>query len=765
MGLFKVKGSNRNDTRAVFQPFSMSRRLSKIAEEDDSSDHSVDKHKKNYPKGTPNKNKTTPTRSRHRFQKLVEWDYGTDDKEPYEPPQDFLSIQKTREDLFYERGPKKSKVVKVNSNSLDGLLRSSNQQKGENSSLKLFQFAADTASLSRSCSSDSASVTSANRSLKRPSREDDSSNNSGSNKIQKTQNPSKVSKLSNTRANGRSVFQNREGATPPVNNKTRFEEKDESDFGSFPLMIDKDNSNDFAESGWNLTINDDEETQTSELTGSTAHDAFGSFNPFQGFQGGSHNRELSRFQVQKQREPNKHLSNRAKALVEKSQAVINENKALFGSPENFKSSSPFEEGESPFKENENAIVFQSSIFRSKNNTQGNSNDRKHASPMIKSPPKPESQVRSKTSLTPGRVLAVRDNKVDTHVQPTKEQHLAPRHQKDFRPSVSFRFDFDDDKAQGQNNKVHRMKPPRTHNHNVVTAKGHTRRNPQRNPFADNSRNLGALPQLSPNSMHLFMDKASSFDSVSKKESFASTIDSCESNSTATSVSTFGDASPRGIRGSFPNHMVPATSSLSTSTASTNLLNDADYYKPSQTNPPPTGVPPSTIIGSMLFQAGDQDTQSRRSRGASINTLSPKRDNVPHNIHATGEAAVSDVTGTSTASDWMIQGNKLLSRYYYNDVGSSSSSSNSRKHKLSRQLRTREANNSAEYQKMMVGIQKGRKHAPTKNRLNSFMSEFNDRNDPLDKMRRHQHQFQYPNRQVRSGFDNQDDDDANSLFEA
>ena len=48
-----------------------------------------------------------------------------------------------------------------------------------------------------------------------------------------------------------------------------------------------------------------------------------------------------------------------------------------------------------------------------------------------------------------------------------------------------------------------------------------------------------------------------------------------------------------------------------------------------------------------------------------------------------------------------------------------------------------------------------------------MSEFNERNDPLDKMRRHQHKFQYTNdnRQVRSGFDNRDDDDSNSLFEA
>ena len=724
MGLFKTRGS-RSDTKGVLIPFSMSRRLSNIAEEDGGSDvksfDGGDKHKKTNPKGTPNRSKTTPTRRKQRFQKLEEWDYGTDDVEPYEPPQDFLSIQKTRQDLFYERGPEKSKVVKVSKSTLNRVLRSNGKNQGENSSLKLFQFASDTASLSKSCSTDSSS---AGASLKRSIREDDSVNKSAPNKIQRIQNAPKAPKLSKTRSNGRSLFHNR--AAAPDNRKPKLaqhpQEKPETEFEAFAPAADEETSSAFGGSDWpkNVTFHDDNATQTSELTGSTVHDVFraphgnAGFKPFPALGGSNGNRELPPFQVQSQDDTNKVLSSRAKALVEKSKAILKDNRAFFqrtgtGSPivdfnlgngncsSKWPEASPFELTESPFKENEN-VLFNASIFRSKNTSLSKS-DRQHASPMVKTPPKPESRAQSKKTLTPGRVLTVRDNRVDTHVQSTKDHHIVPQPQNASRPHVSFRFD--NENLQGH------VKPAKAEKKDDFPAERHTRRNPQRNVFADRVGNIGALPQLSPNSMHLFMDKASSFDSLSKKESFASTIDSSESNSTATSVSTFADASPRGIRGSFPNHLA-TTSSLSTSTASTNLLNEANVYKPSRMqggSRPPTGVPPTTILGSMLFQAGDQDvnSSSRRSGSASTKTFSPKR--VPHSINAKDEAAISDVTG-STASDWMIQGNKLLSRYYHNDGGSSSG--HSKKDRLSRRLRVRESQNSEDYEKMMAGIQKERR---------------------------------------------------------
>lgn len=789
MGLFKAKSSSRSETKAIFQPFSMSRRLTKISEEDGDSDLSFqvdgekrENKKKNYPKGTPNKNKATPTRTKHRFQKLVEWDYGPAEvQEPYQPPQDFLSIQKTREDLFYENGPEKNKVVKVSSSSLDKALKSSQKNGG---GINLFQFAADTASLSKSCSSDS-SVTSASVSLKRPSRDTESICRDVPTKFQRSQNSTKIPKLDNTRGNGRSVFQNRHGATPPVKNTdrpsvqplTREQDTFATQPGSFAPAGEMDSQNGFEGSSWPIvtTFHDDEATQTSDLTGSTAQfgsttqDVFRpqsktvSFNPFPVAEEVTHEAEQLHFQVQSQRADEKSLSEkslstRAKALVQKTQTLLDENKALFETSNLVEVSElpiPFTKAESPFKENENAGVFHdsSSIFRSKN-VQVDKDGFQQPRPVTRTPPRVDSRSQTTKTSTPGRVLAARDNVLEQHMQRPSEHPKT----KDTRPNVSFRFEFDNDTTRAR-----QAEAPRASHRDVPAI----RRNPQRNPVANVDDNLGALPKLSPNSMHLFVDKASSYDeSVNKIESFASTIESCESNSTATSVSTFVDASPRGIRGGFPNHMALSSSTLSTSTASTSFMNEINNYKSKSSQGstgrrPPPASNSNIILGSALFQAVNEDFQSN----ASTKTLSPKRRGVPFNIHATDDAAVSDVTGTTSASDWMIQGNKLLSRYYYNNDGQSNS--HTRKPKISRQLRSREAQNTEEYQRMMETIQKERRMNSSKNKVNSFMSDFNERNDPVDKMRRHQHKFQYPSpsRQVRSGFDNRNDDDASSLFEA
>jgi hypothetical protein len=166
---------------------------------------------------------------------------------------------------------------------------------------------------------------------------------------------------------------------------------------------------------------------------------------------------------------------------------------------------------------------------------------------------------------------------------------------------------------------------------------------------------------------------------------------------------------------------------------------------------------------MLFQAGEQEGPAVTSASRSI---SPKLEtvcDVPNNIHADGDASISDVTGSTAASEWMIQGNKLLNRYYYN--GAPRNGLSREKQRLTRQSRQREEQNLEKCQNKMVGILREQRSEAQKRPINAFVSEFDTRNDPLDKMRRHQHKFQYPNRNLRSGFDNQHDDDNDSLFEA
>lgn len=839
MGLFKKSGnSSRSDTRSVFQPFTLTRRLARINEEESDSEqlslgaghHSDGKQRKTYPKGTPSKEKATPTKTKHRFHKLVEWDYGTEEEEPYEPPQDFLTIQKNQTNLFYENGPRQRKVVNVKSSSLDDVIRrTSNEENsgGDNSSLNsftLFQFAADTASLSKSCSSDSSAVSSSVVSLKRQSTEEDvaipyKALSSGSEK------PKKIPKLSSSRADGPSVFHNTRDAEHSMSRaKTNFTQdiNEKANFFSEPETVDShssrfeafgsiDNPNDDQNSskrGQERVEADNLDTFAPEMHAGSQNDFISAWPSESVFSNNDGQETFKPFPVVEERlqEPlkskvrhrssrsNSALSARAKTLVEESQALINKNEALFqanGSPVASKRAdersatiaSPFEEATSPLKENEHSgpsFHNRNSVFRRKNT---HFEKGKHTNPVIRvPPPQAEPQERHDKAPPQVKILGERDyqNRSAPPSQMAKEQ-MVPQRQPQAHSQVSFRFEFDNTREHVNTDHVKKG--------HGIPAEGHIRRNPQKMPHTKTAGSLGAIPQLtSPDSLHLFVDRVNSYDgSVNKKESFASTLESCDSNSTTTSASTFEDSSPRGIRGGFPNHLAPSSSTLSTT--STNILNEVDQLKPShmqtKSHRPPRGVPPSSIVGSMLFQSADQDGPSSSSLSSgnrsssrlgnrsslrtgdrsapSIRTFSPKRDKVPQNIHASDDAAISDISGNTSASDWMIQGNKLLSRYYYNDA---SSGQDNKKDKIVRQLRSRE-NQRLDYQKMVVGNQRGilRQQAQNRNKVNEFVANFNERHDPVDKMRRHQHQFQYPSRQVRSGFDNQEDADADSLFEA
>ena len=866
MGIFKAKGASRVERRAVFSsPFTMNRRLSKITEEEDGTSNISDHHHHQRPgsaarrlsiggnsrnntpntKGTPNRNrnsnsKLTPTKlSWNRFQKLEHQEsyeppssYGpAGSQEEYEPPQDFMQVQKNREDLFFQNGPEPNRHVqqqirKTNSNKLSMRVVEVSKQQPEGPShsntKNLFQLAAATASLSRSCSSESASVDgnsssshagSSKRSF-RASFDSLSHDDNESEEVEQPQgnkhhhhqrsvrtNASKGSVSSAPQAASSNLSQEdvAKSTTFPVSksnnkraktanqendskldetlfmadfSKNQFATDNNSDFAAFPVSFPTTTTaKDFDNVEW--PTDNAFGTQAFEIKKSTSVESnveedndngLGQWPTRTVSEDASIQDELS---LQKTEESRNAAYNKAKSLFETSESLFKQNKVLFGDENMGQSystktkktthkSSTSRPGDmaSPLKENE--TVRNRSIYNKNNKAvqfkgqektvKFKEQEKTLSSPLMELGSKGGRTELSSRIQTPGRKQEPRATVVsflfdsDTREVPSRDYAGKPS----LKPIETGTRNTKD---------MHQVSQSRFHSRPSVTS------------------NLGAIPRASsPKSLHLFYDKTNSYDDSLNR---ISTFDSCDTSSTATSASTFVDASPKGIRGGFPTHLAPTFSSMTSSTASssTGILNKFDYYKPSNHHAqsstanmprPPTAVPPTSIMGSMLFQAGEQESASAERISKSF---SPKREQVrgvPKSIKAHDDAAISDVTGCTEASDWHAQGTKLLNRYYYNSHDGVSQ----KKHNLSRQLRKREESNLEEFGGMVAGIQQKREAKANKNRIGGFVSEFNNRNDPTDKMRRHHHQvhFSAP-RSVRSGFDNMEDDDANSLFEA
>lgn len=864
MGIFKAKGASRVERRAVFSsPFTVNRRLSKITEEGEDVTSGISdirpgsarrlsignkSRNNNTPNRSSNKTKAsklTPTKlSWNRFQKLEQQESyeppsygpnGSSQEEEYEPPQDFMQVQKNREDLFYQNGPEPDRHVqqhirKTSSNKLSlrvvehqGHPVSSKQHQPShitnNNAKNLFQLAAATASLSRSCSSESASVddgtTQTSKRSFRASFDSHDDNESEMEQQQQqqqqrpvTKNASKGSVSSAPQAASRKLSQEdvAQSTTFPVSKSSskrakttakqeksnhleeasfavdfsthQFPTDNSSDFAAFPVSFPSTTTttteNAFENVEWPTDNDNAFNPQAFEVKKSLSVESEVDENNDNGLgqwptttesEDASIQEELS---LQKTEESRNAAYNKAQSLFETSETLFQQNKILFGDENSHKGPSTYSTKEtkhtsksstsrpgdmaSPLKENEtvrnrsiynkNNKVFQ--LKQREKTVKFKEQDKTLSSPLMELGSKGRRTEVSSRIQTPGRKQEPRATVVsflfdtDTREIPTRDYTGKPslkpietgtRNTKDMHPVPQSRF--------------------------------HSR--------SLGASNLGAIPRASsPKSLHLFYDKTNSYDDSLNR---TSTMDSCDSNSTATSVSTFVDASPKGIRGGFPTQLAPTFSSMTSSTASssTGILNHNDYYKPSNHRVvqssianmprPPTAVPPTSIMGSMLFQAGKQETASADRISKSFSLKREQVRGVPKSIKAHDDAAISDVTGSTEASDWHVQGTKLLNRYYYNSHDGVSQ----KKHNLSRQLRKREQSNLEEFGGMVAGIQQKRQAKANKNKIGGFVSEFNNRNDPADRMRRHLH-FPAP-RSVRSGFDNMEDDDANSLFEA
>jgi hypothetical protein len=805
MGIFNLKGAS---SRAAL--FNMNRRLSGIAEEEGSdvsledSGRKQEGRRKSIVRNTPNKNKNTPNRPKHRFHKLVELDYGDggDEKEEgYSPPQDFLQTQRKHEQDFYRNGPKNSEIVEVsNSTNLEGAINANTKRNDTSSdscsmpsqpepgTVKIFQFAADTASLSASFSSDS-SVHSSNASFRQiyhpgnkgveakdkpavvPLFKDSPKQSADVALFQNnfvnvaksitfpptknTQRNNRESKLHPKlnavfKAQDRSVFSNKSSSpassrdmtktlTIPAPTKVNQEEFFATDFNPFsPNEATRDANNDNMFKAEALAENSSDSQWESQFA-KPKQMTLPSYSKTMNSNQGSNSRPDTQFaKAESLFQETENLFKRNQSLFKEGRSPFKENDRK---PKRFRSS-PYE-AESPLKENENNVAqtFDKAGFGGKKFEV----ERNTLSPMDK----PE-RTRGFASNRP---LSNRENVSVTAPNIEAASSFTTEKLVEICTNVNLKYNNTPDTFRGCDQGPTFTRADSRH-------KPSSRLPQKRRTQAPSKAYLGAAPMTSPNSMHLFLDKSSSYDDTVTKESFVSTIDSYDSNSTTSSheSSTVADPSPRGIRGGFPSDLV--VSSTSTSTASTNLLNDIDYGPADKGfRRPPTGVPPTSILGSMLFQAGGEQDAPAPGR-----PVSPKRQKVrgvPQAIHANESASsVSDVTG-STASDWMIQSNKLLNRYYYN----SRDGVNQKKHNISRQLRRREEKNLEEFQSMMVGIQKERRKQEHQRQHQSVTSGFSD--DPVvAKMRRHQHKFQYlDSRPVRSGFDNENDDDTVSLFEA
>jgi hypothetical protein len=872
MGLFKIKGNNRADARTVFQQFSTRRRLSNIAEEDAEADldndaaesggtsvKSMSNKRKNTPNkiritGTPNKNKNTPDRIKHPFHRLVEWDYsdnatgtGKNQNEPYEPPQDFMHVQRERGNEFFQNGPERSQMVKVRKSTtmedatkVHAKWKAQKEHPSDSGTLKIFQFAADTASLSKSCSSDSSSVCSASVASKNSFRtsfnerlpalpldaaptitsnvntppETRSQRRVGEKKtcraktanVQNDAKTSKIPKLSAPRVTTTRVasphlkraVQTSASALVQVYDARKapelvtFSGTHYQEFVDFSTEMEQGKQEAFGDIDWPskptkgiLQRADKKEWPSENLDLDDTVTAFTQITekPDTKFvlKTGDNYKESS-------------TSTEARGLVERSKALFNDTQSLTrdekpretssrklgnnGDSKNHWSSvgEHVDEAERSYKENERSgpSFSNNSIFRNKKVQF----EKKGTSPLMKIPSNDaDAQDQARSAVVQRKVLPEHNN---CSIKPVPQSHrtgdyMTPQQHKEGHPNLSLRFEHGNPGSRGYHSEPrHRGKPSIVDSRRQDASKNHL---PVKRALDLSNANLGAMPMMSTDSssstsMHLFMDRMDSYDNtLSKKGSFASTIESTDSQSTASSVSTFVESSPRGIRGSFPTQMVPSSSSLSLSTGSSSFLNEVDFFTSSRgpgtagSRRPPTGVPPTSIFGSMLFQTAGEHQDGTAATTAS-RSISPKLETargVPNNIQADDDAAISDVTGSTVASEWMIQGNKLLNRFYYNAAPRDGLIQ--KKQKLSRQLRQRETQYLENCQNKMAGILKEQRSEIQKRPINAFVSEFDTRNDPLDKMRRHQHQFQYPHRNLRSGFDNQHDTDNASLFEA
>jgi len=865
----------------VFSPFMTNRRLSNIAEEDgsevslgrdDSESRENARTSKMIQRSAPSRNKVTPTRIRHRFQRLVELDYRDGrNQEDYEPPEDFLQVQKLQQSLFYKHGRQEGTMVIVNENT-----------DSDDGTLKIFQFAADTASLSRSCSSDSASVVSSTTTgcqqrMRRQVMESTNGNDhhismpvspnvdarsiasssdmdktTGMTNFQETisphpnaPKPAKTTKLNPSKKSGEGLFKNRSGASSSttaeqsvkesllsVNQQTRQSRKENS------LEFDPDGYHVFSTPSAQMTpsvngeafetvewptkvdfvnpgtsngrqepvkpiVGEVEElhdwsvdfgfpnTQTVKTVDHEDTDAYtvkttSNFVDEQGWPANFFFNAQNEIKEDNTTSPNimeggkasafstaKSTIERSEELLLKTDAMLNKQvarsaKDIVESQHKHGDSyyepnmaNPVKEATSAYKENEvnNGSIGSNRMVRNRK-VQFQRMERQHSNALVKLTDSVETMsIHSGYSWNPPILNS--DGTVDR--------------KRGKRPNVSLRFEFTDERPASSRHgekEVYDIKAPGCGTSDSKRAPDTVRPVPEK-PVATCSAvaNLGAVSMSSPHSMHLFYDRTNSIDVTINR---TSTIDSIESNSTATSVSTFIDASPRGIRGGFPDHLAASTSSLSTSQASSNLINEVDYLMRTNgpatgdaDNRPPTGVPPTSILGSMLFQSPDSELPlkkpSKRAQSSTIRNSKPPVRGVPKAIIATADAAVSDVTGSTAASDWMVQGNKLLNRYYH----STHDGATQKEHKVSRHRQKREKESLQECQIMLKGVQRQRNMQAYKVLFTEFVSEREDKNDSLDKMRgRHQQSLlQYPDRKLRSGFDNIEDDDADSLFEA
>jgi len=716
MGILKAKGSSRAERRAVFSPF---RRLSNIAEEgDDNTDFSKDDNKRLQ--NTPNRLKLTPNRPNHRFQKLVEYDYGDHDKQYYEPPQDFLSVQqKTKE-----------KKAETNKLSIRKELKEDPSTPNKDPSKTLFQLAAVTASLSKSCSSDSSSVSGSHASSSKRSFQASfggiDTNDNGSNDPSFFK--STLEKSFSSAPEAREFQQTSNGtASDHIAHNTCFPDDKTTNDEAFPNV-----PNDaFTHFACNFPLTEEDNTSCSQIIvfDNVEWPTTNSFD----------SQRPKAFEVKRSNTVDSSLTGSATAVDDCVSWVSKESDCRV--KQNIHRINRRKENES-----------MASILR----------DSTHNSRKVQFSHEHEVvRARKKTRFSQELVGKKKtDSKVARRV-PT------PGRGNESRSNASFDFeskmsDVSPVGSQVPETAFSKKSVDLSSAENHHSSAGGSYVSNKRSIFA-RINTLGAIPRST--STYVSHDKTNGYDETVSR---SSTYDSCDTNSTATSASTFVDASPTGIRGGFPTPIAPTFSSMSSSAGSASLGSQIKSYNSTSHNVctgnmarPPTAVPPTSILGSMLFQSGEVQATTTTSTAKSRSLKNGHCvQYVPQSIKEMDDDKISDVTGSTAASEWMVQGNKLLNRYYYNSQDGISQ----KKQKVSRQLRKREEQNFEEYHSMVAGLQHERKRQSNKNRISEFASDFNNQGMTGRQYHRRHHDADSI-RKVRSGFDNLDDDDANSLFEA
>lgn len=738
MGLFKTKRNSSNNhhrekvtTTSSVNPAVdtfINRRLRVIKEDEEGSEKSFDGQQARSSTKRSSTTSTTPSKttlglpdlSNHRFHRLVEWDYGEDIKPTYEPPQDFIQLQNQQQPKQKQKPRHKTSTFKA-LNYPDTMTTESEQQPGV---VKIFQFATDSAAISQSFSSDSGTSRSHNH-----SNGDNNHNDVVNDSFHVRPNQGSTTKTAS--------ITSAEGASMPTKNSNKHHHHVSKSNERSLFAGSKSKSNSTHKLAKSKTSSDG--VNRAKLTHFSASMSSQSSSKSQRKQSDNHHKSSTATIEKKNKKHSSSFSSSSSSSIEiaenifqETNNVFRENKMLlFGDDnndtkenpsQNKKNSSSSSNNNKKNKDKSNDTLFDSEY----NPFQMNANSQQKASIFDTS----KNQKKEKTINENNIFNGIKDSTFD---KVNKDEFLKYKQNmtRRDRPNNNTESDkLDPDNmldVAGYNNlngkpsssSIEEALNSITDRIDNIAAQRNHFHHHQEGPKGPIKNWSGADP------VYPTLDNTNIYnDTIVGKDSLLSSVDSYDSYNSGTSTVSSIMPSPKGIRGSFRNlasYTVLGASNnpMYMQQETKNQYSNRDHnhikgMKSYNQQRPPTGVPPSSIMGSMLFRAENFDAHYKLDSPSTAATASARRKkcrDVPHSIHTDEirftNSNLSDFT-CSTASEGMVESSSRILKCYNNRRGyQKENSPQTKRHMLSRKHQEKEEEDLIKFQSLLMGIQNER----------------------------------------------------------